>query len=1524
MTRSRRLILLLITAVPVTALLVSMAIYLKREVGLTAGRANVLIADELQRRFSKEVHIRSVRISPEVIVLEDVRISKEDTFASGTLASIPRLFIHYDWRGLILGGKGAEAVRDVVVMRPRMLLIRRPDGTLNITELLKPPPGPPRPPFRGQLKVNHGEIEFIDYAVKPGQRLGPVKISDLTASVDAAKHPVYTFKGIATGTAGQFARAQFSGRYYSGSKRTVVNLNARGLSAPMIMPYAWKSKDVEVLAGKLNLTAVLVARQADGRFTASVRGRARMSGAAARLSFLRHPITSLSGDLIIAGDDASASLTGRLRNTPLRIAGDVANFAKPQVNLTVTSPDADFAEIVAASPLLATLSQFSPSGRGPVRASITGSISNSVIDVTARVPRASIRDIGVTNVAVSARYQRGRMEIQSIRLDARGAQVNARGYLTTGTSPRLSLTGRFSGLDLAALPEGIELPLTGVASGDFALSGPTAGPVVNASVRVVNGSVSGTAFDAAEADVRLAGTQVRVSNLRVSGVAGASLQAYGTISPTSINLTTTASSIDIASVAELLGQTGYTGTAFFSGRILGSPKSPQIEGSIEAFDVRVDDQTIDRVQVRFSGNRRSAIITEGIVQVFPAEARFTGELAGLDQSRISFTGKGNVQRLEVARLLEMIDREADVSGTILGDVTFSGVFIPHAWPGTPRIIGLVASGNLSLEDAFAFDYPISSASAKLDYANDVLRVTDASVVSDKAKLDLSGTLATNTYEIKAGFDLTGFDLSRLHEHLGEYAVLAGTAGASGTISGTWDDLQASIGAKVDGLAVNYERFDSAQARIDYADGKYASYSASLVRGTQKFEVSGTDFDPETMCLASAQGRVEDVSVPDIWAILRASPYFSSADGRPLAQNLDRFPKVSSGRVNGSFDITGCLEAPDGKVDLTATNIGLDVEQIESVELEATAKSGVVTIGKLRAVSEDMTVDVAGAPAYDNGELNLEIRADNLRLSRLQPWFGASAPGGTLSALFMVRGPASAPDIRGSAEVVRPSFGPVVLDQMRAAAIEVTANRIEVPDILLTASGYQASASASVPWNWSALTVPGDEPIHLSVDMSAQSLGVINVLGPLIDTAKTTGSISEAWFRLDGTLMDPQLAGSVKMANGSIALPGFTNTFNNVNVDLGFVGDRLVVNTLSAASSMGGSVFVVPGGYVTAGIAGPGELNLHVVADRLKLAERNALGMREDVTTQVDAGVSITGPIASPSVADRAAGAIAGGITFSQARLEFQLVSKESQWQTKPPINPSFNVTLRLGDNVVISPPSLSLTVTGAGKLTGSLAQPVVRRMELDVLSGDIGLATARLRIIPGGNIYITYAPPDAPDVQIDLHATASVFAVNSLRQRQRYQITMTMTGQASKPQISLSSSPPGLTREQMLAGLGHLPSLLGSPEVGLQQELGSVLTAAGATALFAPIENLFIQKLGFEQFSLEFSPLYPLSIYASRQLFGNYYISFYRQLRGALASTQDVLYKVTLSYRTGMYEFSVGADDEQTLSAQIGYARAFH
>lgn len=1531
MTRSQKLVLSLITYLPVIVLIAISAVYMKHEVERLSRHVNIIVADELSRRFKKEVRIGNAQVGKlGTAVIEDIRIANGKTFAQGTLARARKVTVRYDWRAMLLAGKGAASVSEVDVADPKFQLVRRSDGSFNITELLKPPPGPPKPPFSGKVVISGGQVEFLDYAVIPGQRPNPIYIRDLAGTLRAAAQPIYRFSGTARGASGQFVTAAFNGSYHAQTKRALVHVNGRSVSAARLIPYVFKSKAIQVATGNLNTILDLDIHRKGGHYGVTVSGKAAVQNATVAFGVLKAPITNVNGSLVIRPDRADAILQGSFAGGPVRATGSISDFKSPILDILISSPSIEANRLIASTTFLSALSQFGPSGRGPAQAKLTGRLSNLTVDAIAVVPGAKIRGVAVQKVAISALYRPGRIDLRSIRLTARGADVRASGYVITRPTTTLFLNGQFANLALGALPIKTEFAVTGKASGTFAVAGPAANPIVSVKARVANGSVGEIPFSSVAGDLMIAGSRVTVRDLSIEGAFQGSIRASGVISGNALDLRVAADSVDISSLTSRFGESGYGGTAFLEGHVYGSLTSPQVDGSLEVFDGRANDYAINHARITFAADRNRITVSEGLVQSFPAELRFSGEASGLSSARVAFAGKASISRLEMTKLLELSKRELDVTGTMQGDFNFSGAYLPDAPLGAKRFVDLAASGSLNLEDATAFGYPVSGTTAKIEYANNTIRLADATITSDGAQLALNGSVSTDTHVVDAGFTLTGFELSRLHEFLGDFVVLAGAASATGKIGGTWDNAKASIAAHVDGLSVNYEKFDRAELQLSYDNGKFASYSLDIARAGQSVAFAGTDFDPDTDCLALAKGVLTDISIPDVWSIVRASPFFSSDEGKAIAQTLDSSPKINTGRVNGSFSVSGCLltpegdfQLPDAEVNLTATKVGIDVQQIQSIELQASAKAGVVSINKFSAVSDDTSVEVSGDKAYENGMLHAEVRADNLRLSRLNPWLGPNAIDGTLSAVFSVEGPVASPEIMGSIEVVKPGYGGFTFDRLRASQVEISSNRIEVPDILLSIGGHQATASASIPWDWSTISVPKDEPLSFSASLPKQNLSILSAFLPIIDTTHTTGSM-EASFQLSGTLLDPRLQGSGKITDGAIALTGFTNSFTNVVADVEFAGDRLVVNKMSATSSLGGNVHVVPGGSLTVGISGTSVVDLRVVADRLTIAEKNMLGLKESVSTQIDAGLSVTGPPISPTVADSVVEGKQGGVTLSHAKLVFQTAPKSTQWPSAMVFNPHFNVSLRVGEDVVISPPSLELTVTGAGTLTGTLAQPNIQGMELKIASGEISLATARLSINPGGTIRVSYAAPSPPDISLDFQAKASVFAVNSLRQRERYQITMRVTGQASKPQIDLSSSPPGLTREQMLAALGHLPGLFTSAEAGLQQELAGALTAVGASTLFAPIESLFIQKLGFEQFSLEYSPIYPLSLYVSRHLAGNWYLAFYRQITTALIAPHDTQYQVVLSYRLkSIYEFSVGADDQQTLIFQVGYARAF-
>jgi len=132
------------------------------------------------------------------------------------------------------------------------------------------------------------------------------------------------------------------------------------------MPYAWRSRNVQVTGGKLDITAVLDRKRTDSRSSVTVNGRVRVHNASVRTSLLRAPVTDLSGTMTLAGDRAGGSLTAVVARSPFRITGSVVNFRNPSLNVATSSTYADFPQLIRVAPFLSALSQFSPSGRGPV------------------------------------------------------------------------------------------------------------------------------------------------------------------------------------------------------------------------------------------------------------------------------------------------------------------------------------------------------------------------------------------------------------------------------------------------------------------------------------------------------------------------------------------------------------------------------------------------------------------------------------------------------------------------------------------------------------------------------------------------------------------------------------------------------------------------------------------------------------------------------------------------------------------------------------------------------------------------------------------------------------------------------------------------------------------------------------------------------------------------------------------------------------------------------------------------------
>lgn len=1552
LTRTQRSLILLLTYLPVLMMLVISSIHVARQVELVLSDARSLLSDQLSAQFGRQVVVREATLLPlGTAVVKGIQIAEAGDLDRGNLLTAETVIVKYDLRAVLFRAAGASGIRTIDVHDPVIHLVRRPDGSLNIFELLRPKPGAPRPPFRGVVRLRNARATFVDLKTLPLSpsvmgRAKPFSLHSLDLTYNAQRYPLLKFAGTALGDAATLKSTSFAGTYNPSLRSLKLDISTVDASAPFVAHLTTISRYVDVRSGKVTGTLGL-STEFPLRGLPYMTGFATISGAEVLVPGMQSSVRSLSGRVLLSGRSAALDLTGMLGGTRARAAGTVANFQAPKLNLSISAPRVDVAGLLRSFGIRGIPPHLGIQGLGNVAATITGTRAAPSARTAATIASLSAFGYTAADIRLEAQYQRGTIFLNSIDFRIDGARVWASGSLGTTGSRIVSLDGTIRDFPLRILNVPPGTRLTGTADADFAVSGTTSAPTVRADARISKGSIGGVPFTGASVELTYDSGRRTGSGSLVANAAGGLIVAQGRGSPRRVDVSYRIEAANIANIAGLLKQPDLSGILYSSGTISGDPRDPMASGVLEVFRGRYQDYELDYARVAYSGDRQGVTVRSGVARAFPAEVRFSGRASGLDTARIDFAGDAEVRRLQIQKLMELTGKEADIKGTAEGDFAFTGTLLrgQRTQDGRLPFVDTMASGTLRLTDATAFGFLISSAGGKIDFSNDIIRLSETSIASQDARVDLNGTVNVATRQLDLSFDARNFDLVRIRDRVERYFTVGGIAAASGTIIGPWDDPNYTMQASIAGLTLNEAKFDQATIEAAYSDQTFSSWRALLTRGQQVFDLQGSDLNLETACVGSATAQIQSVSVPDLWAIIAGSPYLLTEQAQPVREAFTRVPRLTSGTMNGGFGFQGCFRdaegrfiMPDGSVKLTARDVGVDIRQIDSLDIDVASTGGAVTINRFQAVSGDTTVQVGpttpGAPVYVNNTLDLMLAANNVDLSRLRPWLAENTPSGIATVDFIFTGPASRPDIRGSIEVVRPGIHGIEFDNLRVSQIRFRADRIDVSDIFLAFSGHQVIGSGYIPWSWDEFTIPKDRPIEFTAGLANEDLNILSAFASGIDTSRTAGAL-EAQINVGGTIGAINLTGAIRTTNGTIALKGVESSFNNVNVDVGFEGRTITFRTFSTQSSTGGTIGLQPGGtiVVTDPAQGFGNVNLQLVARGLTIEERNLIGYQESIRAQLDVGLDISGTVAEPVISMPATGL--GGIRVSNSELSFSLPEGEKTAVARTlPIRPLFrDIAIVIGDNVRVRPPQMSILVGGSGKISGQLGNPSAAvpfntTLELEAKEGDITLRGTGIRfsVVPGGKMILRLNEPPVPSevVLSNFQATTSLTATGPMRTRERYRITMTVNGPVSNMNITLTSDPPGLTKEQILAALGHVEGLFGGREADLQAQLATALTAVGTSALFMPIQRIFVERLGFEEFTLEYSPISPLALYISRRLFGNFYVSLYQRLGAALANVQNVEWQFRIGYRfRTFYSVGIGIDDQQTVTGNVTFVKAF-
>jgi len=645
-----------------------------------------------------------------------------------------------------------------------------------------------------------------------------------------------------------------------------------------------------------------------------------------------------------------------------------------------------------------------------------------------------------------------------------------------------------------------------------------------------------------------------------------------------------------------------------------------------------------------------------------------------------------------------------------------------------------------------------SIEADAEYSSARIAVTQAMLRHGPAEIHLSGELDAHAIHprhsefdehsaIRAQLSVQDASAQDLLQMAGEDLPVTGTLNLNAHVNGTLDDLSGGGHLSVEDGTVYGEAYKSLHTDLHFA---------------------GREIDVANLVFLEDGGRITGGGGYNLKT--DALQFEARGSGFELAhiQRLQNGKYPVAGMLDFEAHAGGTIQSPNLEASLHLAHLNLDNAATGSID--ATART------------EGRTLVVSAHASLSNAQLQIDgqtqLAGDYLTKARLtltnfnidpvlstfhvQGLTVQSAIGATVN----IEGPLREPrKINGDAEVQQfaVSLSGVPLKSDGALHATLVEGRLHFDPLHITGEDTNLRAQGSV----GVLT-----ETH---DLNLRASGTVNM--KLVQTLD--GDLSGAGsvdFNVDagGTFEVPRLTGNVKFTNVSVALQDFPNGLSQMNGTLEFDQDRLDVKDLTAVSG-GGKLTL--GGFVTYQQGLYGDLTATAKGVRIRYPQ--------GVSSMANAKLRLQGTQKSSL--------LSGNVTITRFvvgnGLDLTAFNSSTIGVTLPlnPNAPSNHVRL---DVHVVSAPQLDFQNSYAKlagdvdlRVRGTVAQPTVLG-HISITEGSATFAGTHYEL-QHGDIY--FSNPIRIDPAIDLSATARV---------EDYDITVGLTGTASKPVPTFRSEPP--------------------------------------------------------------------------------------------------------------------------------------
>jgi translocation and assembly module TamB len=1369
--------------------------------GLLAGEIRQGIVARLSAGMGRPVALGTISGDPlRGIDLRDLVIAEKGGFSQGVAFSADRIHLILDMRVLIFNPQAVlESVRRADIFTPFLTVTRGGAGAWNLEELFTHARSPLGTQFHGRIVLHDGIVAYsdsFDIAATPFT----TQFRRVNGEVDFRQRRQVSVALAARSTDGEDATVR--GRYLPDGGTYDLDITAENGAAQHWGGYLVRLTEIRWAGGRFGGHVHVLA-------TPSINGEEQRAGLIMDYTGALHlqdaeadyvpthmRLRHISGWLALATDHTSTGgLTLTVNGSPLLVRGDVAYPGGAWLDLFVSSPGLDLSSVRS---LFFPDAQIGLAGQASGDVWITGAAGAPYLDGDIRSAGGRFNREAFQALSARFQYAGGTLTLSDLSVSLGNGRVSGDAIVSLsggGSSWLIDATAEnvdASSFASAGLP--ITDGVTGQVTGDVVGVGGGDGVQLMADVAMASGVARGQPFHDLHALFWEDRGAVDIDFLR-AGIGSTTLYSAGHIS--------TAGSLDLSLVARgvhlnelgvqtALGGSGLQGEVDFQGSLRGTAAAPVASGTVTAWDGRIGPVPFSLAQGDLTVTPSG--VSSRHLDLMQGEASYHIRGGVLFRPLVAQNLHVDAEGVDAASLARDLSLSQDITGTLSAHVTLTG---PLAHPS--------GSGQIALVEGSLAGRSIDSAAARL--TADGRRVQ---VLSFDAQRNGSRVHAAGTIDLSGPLDLRvsgdAIQIADLTAGLNTVVAPRGTLTLAGEVVGTLASPEVRAQLTAQDLTIGAQAFDAAGV-IDYQAGLLRVSPLTLIQGPGRYSLSG------------------DVR-------LRADPYVNLAldvqHGQigtiANAANL-QLPAPAAGTIDGRITLTGPMSDPSASLSLAMSDGEVGGVPLGTGTADLTLRHGLVDIHRLDLSPGQGQIAAVGRIALA-GASSVEVSASNVDPNILRPLFHFTQPlVGRLNFTMQWSGPTRSPTAGLSLEATNIGVPGVVADRIVGLAYYKDGT-IHIDDATIAKGPHKVVIQGSLPVLAGSFTLDPQGPIDLGLHLQDADLSFLSLLTPRVQDASGTvrGQVS-----IGGTVGNPQMSGSIQAQGGHMRVTPMQSPFENVNVDIAFSQDQILVRALSAT---------VGGGTVeTHGTIAVSDFRPQTVALDVN-AQHAIVDVPGLYAGQVDGTLALTGPVPHP--------VLFGTLGLTHGRVAIDPGSFTPAGGAVTPIG--LDLSIRAGDDVTLDEGPVRAQLGGAIHVGGTMGTPSLSGT-VQSLGGVLDILGTPFTITEGQAAF-----SEALGFEPQVHARAQAIYGET-------RVYLDVNGVLPNPTLAWSSDPP-LNQAEILSLVAGSGSITGSPAV-----------LFGGRMLLGSLGQAIQRALHLDEFSISYDTQNPVTLRIGKYIVRNVFLS---------------------------------------------------